>query len=73
MRSISLAGMINWRFRMPTFPSALGRTALPAIDSMTCPAVAIEIAPDRSSDAQGPPNLDDSDYQARVADALART
>ena len=27
----------------------LGRTALPAIDSMTCPAVAVEIAPERGA------------------------
>ncbi len=71
MRSISLAGVINSALSHANVPVTLGRTALPAIDSMTCPAVAIEIAPDRSSDAQGPPNLDDSDYQARVADALA--
>ena len=71
MRSISLAGLVNSALSHANVPVTLGRTALPAIDSMTCPAVAIEIAPDRSSDAQGPASLDDADYQARVADALA--
>jgi N-acetylmuramoyl-L-alanine amidase len=49
----------------------LGRTALPAIDSMACPAVAVEVAPERASNAQGPAGLDDPGYQARVAEALA--
>jgi len=71
MRSISLAGVVNSALSHANVPVTLGRTALPAIDSMTCPAVAVEIAPDRSSDAQGPASLDDADYQARVADALA--
>ncbi len=71
MRSISLAGVINSALSHANVPVSLGRTALPAIDSMTCPAVAVEIAPDRSSDVQGPASLDNSDYQARVADALA--
>jgi N-acetylmuramoyl-L-alanine amidase len=71
MRSISLAGLVNSALSHANVPVTLGRTALPAIDSMTCPAVAVEIAPDRSSDAQGPASLDDADYQARVADALA--
>ncbi len=71
MRSVSLAGLVNSALSHANVPVTLGRTALPAIDSMTCPAVAIEIAPDRSSDAQGTASLDNADYQARVADALA--
>jgi N-acetylmuramoyl-L-alanine amidase len=71
MRSLSFAGVVNSALSHATVPVTLGRTALPAIDSMRCPAVAIEIAPERSTDAQGPAGLDDPDYQARVADALA--
>ena len=71
MRSISLAGVVNSALSHANLPVTLGRIGLPAIDSMTCPAVAVEIAPDRSSDAQGPASLNDSDYQARVADELA--
>jgi N-acetylmuramoyl-L-alanine amidase len=71
MRSISLAGVVNSALSHANVPVTLGRTALPAIDSMTCPAVAVEIAPNRSSDAQEPASVDDPDYQAHVADALA--
>jgi N-acetylmuramoyl-L-alanine amidase len=70
MRSLSLAGVVNSALSHATVPVTLGRIALPGIDSMTCPAVAIEVAPDRSPDAE-PAGLDDTDYQARVADALA--
>jgi len=71
LRSLSLAGVVNSALSHATVPVTLGRTALPGIDSMTCPAVAIEIAPDRSPDAGESAGLDDPDYQARVADALA--
>jgi N-acetylmuramoyl-L-alanine amidase len=71
LRSLSLAGVVNSALSHSTVPVTLGRTALPGIDSMTCPAVAIEIAPDRSPDASESAGLDDHDYQARVADALA--
>ena len=49
----------------------LGRTALPAVDSMTCPAIAIEIAPERGDDNKILAEPDNPDYQARVALALA--
>ena len=75
LRSLALAGVVNSALSHATVPVTLGRTALPGIDSMTCPAVAIEIAPDRSTDrspdASDSAGLDDPDYQARVADALA--
>jgi N-acetylmuramoyl-L-alanine amidase len=76
MRSLSLAGVINSALSHANVPVTLGRTPLPGIDSMACPAVAIEVAPDQSSSAQGsetqgPGSLDDPDYQARVVDALA--
>ena len=68
-RSLSLAGMIDSALSHASVPVTLGRTALPAIDSMTCPAVAVEVAPDRSSSAQA--GFDDPDYRTRVAEALA--
>jgi N-acetylmuramoyl-L-alanine amidase len=70
-RSLSLAGVLNSALSHASVPVTLGRTALPAIDSMTCPAVAVEIAPDRSSNTQGSAGLDDPDYQTHVAEALA--
>jgi N-acetylmuramoyl-L-alanine amidase len=71
MRSLSFAGVVNSALSHASIPVTLGRLALPAIDSMTCPAVTFEIAPMRSNDAQAPAGLGDPDYQARVADALA--
>jgi N-acetylmuramoyl-L-alanine amidase len=38
---------------------------------MTCPAVAVEIAPELGPDKKVIAELDDPDYQARVATALA--
>jgi hypothetical protein len=38
---------------------------------MTCPAVAVEITPERSSLHETTSGLDNKDYQARVATALA--
>lgn len=73
--SLSLAGTINSALTHAGVPVTLGRIALPGIDSMTCPAVAVEITPDRSANesgnGSGKAGLDDPDYQARVADALA--
>jgi N-acetylmuramoyl-L-alanine amidase len=70
-RSLSLAGVINSALTHADVAVTLGRIALPAIDSMTCPAVAVEIAPQASSDASGTAGLDNPDYQAHVTDALA--
>jgi|HubBroStandDraft_5_1064220.scaffolds.fasta_scaffold19868_5 N-acetylmuramoyl-L-alanine amidase len=69
-RSLALAGVVNSALLHAGLSVTLGRTALPALDSMTCPAVALEIAPDHP--AGGPiADLDDPAYQARVAEALA--
>lgn len=68
-RSLALAGDINSALTHAGFTVTLGRTALPAVDSMTCPAVAIELAPESASPQAAEP--DDSGYQARVAQALA--
>ncbi len=70
-RSVALAGVVNSALTHAGMTVTLGRVALPAIDSMTCPAVAVEIAPGQSPDGSGTVNLDDPDYEARVADALA--
>jgi N-acetylmuramoyl-L-alanine amidase len=49
----------------------LGRTSLPGVDSMTCPAVAVELAPERAPGKKVTAELDDPGYQARAAEALA--
>lgn len=69
-RSLALAGALNSALQRAGMQVTLGRTALPAMDSMTCPAVALEIAPER--DGQKIVNgLDNAGYQARLIRALA--
>lgn len=77
-RSLALAGMVNSALSHAGFSVTLGRTALPGVDSMTCPALAIEIAPDHAigpgadnGTSNGTGGLEDPAYQARVAEALA--
>ncbi len=73
-RSLELAGVLNSALAHASVPVILGRTGLPGVDSMTCPAVAVEIAP-LTAAARTPGHaagsLDDTDYQAQVATALA--
>jgi N-acetylmuramoyl-L-alanine amidase len=71
-RSLALAGMLNSALLHAGLAVTLGRTALPAVDSMTCPAVAVEMAPERGPDKKMvTAGLGNADYQARVAGALA--
>jgi len=70
-RSLALAGTLNSALLQAGMSVTLGRTALPAVDSMTCPAVAVEIAPERDAGKKLVAELDNPGYQARVAEALA--
>jgi N-acetylmuramoyl-L-alanine amidase len=70
-RSLALAGVLNSALLHAGMSVTLGRTTLPALDSMTCPAVAVEVAPERSALHEITAGLDDKNYQARVAAALA--
>ena len=70
-RSLALAGVLNSAFAHAGMNVTLGRTSLPAVDSMTCPAIAIEIAPEFSASHAKGASADDAGYQARVADAIA--
>ena len=67
-RSTELAGVLNSALTHAGITVTLGQTALPAIDSMACPAVAVEIAPQRQTDAA---SADDAGFEAKVAEALA--
>jgi N-acetylmuramoyl-L-alanine amidase len=69
-RSLALAGILNSALLHAGFNVTLGRTELPAIDSMTCPAVAVEVGPERGPDHKVTSALDDPAYQARIAEAL---
>jgi N-acetylmuramoyl-L-alanine amidase len=74
-RSLALAGVLNSVLLHAGMSVTLGRTSLPTVDSMSCPAVAVEIAPESApSTAPGQPataELNDPAYQARIAEALA--
>jgi len=70
-RSLAFAGVVNSALDHAGIGVTLSRTALPGIDSMTCPALAVEIAPQRGEDNKIDAEPDDADYQARVAAALA--
>jgi N-acetylmuramoyl-L-alanine amidase len=70
-RSLALAGALNSALKNAGMNVTLGRIAMPVIDSMTCPAVAVEIAPQRTLDQPGGESLGDFEVQAHIAEALA--
>ena len=70
-RSLALAGVLNSSLSYAGMNVTLGRTALTAIDSMSCPAVAIEVAPEITSGSAEPIGPSDTEYQVRVTQALA--
>ena len=69
-RSLALAGVVNSALLRAGMTVTLSRTSLTAVDSMACPALAVEIAPERDSSQRTTADLDNADYQARVAGAL---
>ncbi len=69
-RSLALAGVVNSALLHANLTVTLGRASLPAVDSMSCPAIALEIAPARDAGLV-PEALRDPGYQARIAEALA--
>ena len=68
-RSMALAGVLNSALTHAGITVTLGRTALPAIDSMACPAVAVEISPQRIRQMGRARTM--PAFEAQVADALA--
>ena len=70
-RSLALAGVLNSALTDAGFNVTLGRTALPGIDSMTCPAVALELAPERDASHKIIAEPGNAGYQASIAQALA--
>jgi len=70
-RSLALAGAMNSALIQAGLNVTLGRIPLPGIESMTCPAIAVELGPIRDSDGVITTESDNPDYQAKVAVALA--
>lgn len=70
-RSLALAGTLNAALLHAGLTITLERTFLPGLDSLTCPAVAIELAPNRTQAGAVTAEPGDADYQAQVASAIA--
>lgn len=66
-QSLRLESDVNTALTRLHVPVLLARTSIMPLDSMACPAVAIEIAP---LDANTP--LTDATYQKQIIDALAK-
>ncbi len=66
-QSLRLANEIGTALARARLPVHLSRASVRPIDSLTCPAVAIEIAPLLS----GPTPVSDPVYQQRVAEAVS--
>jgi N-acetylmuramoyl-L-alanine amidase len=71
MRSLALAGDLNSALLHSGMTVTLARTALTTVDSMACPAVAVELSPEIPSPHAQPVSPTDTAYQTRVAQALA--
>jgi N-acetylmuramoyl-L-alanine amidase len=70
-RSLELAGVLNSALGQAGLGVTMERTPLPVVDSMMCPAVAVEVAPQGSPGQAPTDSLSDANYQAEVAEALA--
>jgi len=70
-RSLTLAGVLNAALLQSGNNVTLGRMPLPGMESMTCPAVAIEISPERDSSHKVTAEADDVNYQAGIAQTVA--
>jgi N-acetylmuramoyl-L-alanine amidase len=70
-RSLALAGAVNSALTHAGLTVTLGRIPLPGIESMTCPALAVELGPQRDADKKVTAESDNPEYQAQVASALA--
>ena len=70
-RSLALAGVLNSAFNQAGINVTLSRTTLPGIDSMTCPAVVLELAPERDTGHKIVSEPGNADYQSRIAQIIA--
>ena len=69
-RSLRLSSELNSNLGQAGIPVTLGSTALQPLDSLACPAVAIEIAPLLASPANKAMAITDPQYQQHILDAL---
>ena len=69
-QSLALAGIVNSTLLQSGISVSIARTNLPGLDSMTCPAIAIELATPTGDDSNPAPALTDPAYQAHIAELL---
>ena len=69
-KSLKLLSDINSAFAHARIPVTLGRTSLQPMDSYTCPAVAVEIAPLEAGSSTKAEPITDADYQRAILNAL---
>jgi len=69
--SLALAGAVNSALTHAGLNVTLGRIPLAGIESMACPALAVELGPQRDADKKVTAESDNPDYQTQVASALA--
>ena len=65
-----IANQIGVALLQAKLPVILGQAAVPPLDNLTCPAVAIELAPLRDTDSNPTP-VSDVTYQQHAAEAIA--
>jgi N-acetylmuramoyl-L-alanine amidase len=70
-QSMRLSSDINSAMVHAAIPVVLGRTSLQPMDSLTCPAVAVEVTPLPAAGSSPATPLSDPVYQRRLIDALA--
>lgn len=69
-QSLRLVNELSSSFNSARLPLVVGRTSIRPIDSLTCPAILIEIAP-LEGDAGAKTAVNDATYQQNVAEAIA--
>jgi N-acetylmuramoyl-L-alanine amidase len=69
-QSLSLANEIGLSFQRAKLPVILSRASLRPLDNLTCPAIAIEIAPLNPANSGATP-VTDAAYQQNIAKAIA--
>jgi len=69
-RSLRLSSEINSALGQAGIPVTLGSTSIQPLDNLTCPAVAVELAPLAASAANKALPISDATYQERILGAL---
>jgi N-acetylmuramoyl-L-alanine amidase len=70
-QSLRLSSEINSAMAHAEVPVSLGRSSIQPMDSLACPAVAVEIAPLPGVNGAAPAPLSNPAYQTRIVEAIA--